>query len=287
MSEIGRDRAASTGRAPLVSVVVPAFNSAGFIEATLESILAQTYSNFEVVVADHASTDGTWDRLQRFATDSRVRLEQTEPGGGAERNWNRATELARGEFLKLVCGDDVLYPESLERQVAAFDAEADPTVVMVSSSRDMIDASGRVVLRNVGLKGRQRRIAGHDAVRRSVLAGTNVFGEPCCVLLRTSALRQIGGWQGEHGYLIDQLTYSRILMSGDLVATPGPLAAFRLNAGQWSIRLAKVQASSARQVHTLLSEAAPGLLSPADLVIGNVRARLRSYQRRLAYRFLV
>ena len=286
MSEIQAEGVDPAVRAPRVSVVVPAFNNAEFIEETLESILAQTYDDFELIVADHSSTDDTWKLIQRFATDPRVRLTVTEAGGGAKRNWNQVTSMARGELLKLVCGDDLLYPDSLERQVAALDA-AGEGVVMVASSRDVINSRGRVVLRNLGLKGESTRLPGLVAIRRSVLAGANIFGEPCCVLFRTAALAAIGGWQGEHDYHIDQLTYARVLMHGDLVTAPGPLAAFRLNAGQWSVRLARVQASSAREVHGLLAAEAPGLLSARDIRVANARARLRSVQRRIAYLFLV
>ena len=107
---------------PRVSVVVPAFQNAPYIRATVASVLAQTYPDFELVVADHSSTDGTWEILQEFTTDPRVRLLRTPAGGGAVRNWNRVTEEARGELVKLVCGDDLLAPEALARQVATFDA---------------------------------------------------------------------------------------------------------------------------------------------------------------------
>ena len=98
---------------PRVSVVVPSYNNASFIEATMDSILAQTFEDFELVVADHSSADGTWERLQRYRTDPRVRLLRTETGGGAPRNWERVTAAARGELLKLVCGDDIIYPDCL------------------------------------------------------------------------------------------------------------------------------------------------------------------------------
>ena len=104
---------------PRVSVVVPAYNSVAFIDATMRSILAQTFSDFELVVSDHSSTDGTWEALQQFTADPRVRLSRLASGGGAPANWNAVTDLATGEFIKLVCGDDLLYPDSLAEQVAA------------------------------------------------------------------------------------------------------------------------------------------------------------------------
>jgi glycosyltransferase involved in cell wall biosynthesis len=270
---------------PTVSVVVPAFNNARYIEQTIDSVLAQTYGDFELIVADHGSSDETRRLLERFVDDPRVRLLDTPPGGGAERNWNRVTQEATGQFVKLVCGDDVVYPEILATQVAAFGAH-DSRVVMVSSPRDIVDASGRPVVRNQGLAGLSGRVAGDVAVRRSVLAGRNLFGEPCCVLLRRAALEAAGGWHGNPGYLIDQATYSRILLHGDLVTTPGPLAAFRISATQWSVGLARQQASSAAEMHRQLGELRPGLLTRADIARGNAMAALRAVQRRLVYLYL-
>src|ERR1700677_3770936 len=91
---------------PRVSVVVPAYNSVAFIDATMRSILTQTFSDFELVVSDHSSTDGTWEALQQFTADPRVRLSRLASGGGAPANFNAVTDLATGEFVKLVCGDE-------------------------------------------------------------------------------------------------------------------------------------------------------------------------------------
>jgi glycosyltransferase involved in cell wall biosynthesis len=271
--------------APRVSVVTPAFENAPYIRATVASVLAQTYRDFELVIADHSSSDGTWEILQEFAHDPRVRLLRTPAGGGAVRNWNRVTQAARGELVKLVCGDDLLAPEALATQVTAFDARGDG-VVMVASARDIIDASGRVVIRGHGLGGLSGRVPGSDAIRRSVVRGANIFGEPCCVLLRRSALEAAGGWHGDPGYLIDHSTYCRVLLHGDLATAPGTLAAFRLSSSQWSVALAGEQARSVAEMHRQVAELTPGLLSSRDLRIGNTRARLRAFQRRLVYRYL-
>jgi glycosyltransferase involved in cell wall biosynthesis len=278
---------------PRVSVVVPAFENAAYIRATVASVLAQTYRDFELVVADHSSTDSTWEILQELAADPRVRLLRTPAGGGAVRNWNRVTQEARGELVKLVCGDDLLAPEALARQVATFDAH-DTTggnrhggeVVMVASARDIVDASGRVIVRGHGLGGLSGRVPGREAVRRSVVRGANIFGEPCCVLLRRSVLDAVGGWYGDAGYLIDQSTYCRVLLRGDLATAPGTLAAFRLSSTQWSVDLAREQARSAAELHRQVAELAPGLLSSRDVRVGNARGRLRAFQRRLVYVYL-
>jgi glycosyltransferase involved in cell wall biosynthesis len=271
---------------PRVSVVIPSYNNEDYIAETMRSVLGQTYDDFEVVVADHSSTDGTWAQLQQFTDDPRVRLLVTPAGGGAERNWNRVTEEARGELVKLVCGDDLLYPDALTTQVGAFDAH-DAGVAMVASSRDIVDASGKPVVRDHGLAGLSGRVAGPAALRRSVVKGANIFGEPCCVLIRRTALEAAGGWHGNPGFMIDQGTYSRVLLRGDLVATTGgPIGAFRVNATQLSVAMAREQAASAAEMHRQLAAMAPGTLSGFDVRRGNAMALLRSYQRRLFYLYL-
>ena len=274
---------------PRVSVVIPAFENEPFIRDTVESVLTQTYEDFEVVVADHGSTDRTWEILQDLARDPRVRLLRTPPGGGAQRNWNRVTREARGELVKLVCGDDLLAPESLATQVAAFDSSVSAGasgVVMVASPRDIVDASGRLVVREHGLGGLTGRVPGTEAIRRSVLRGANIFGEPCCVLIRRTTLEEVGGWHADPGFMIDQATYCRVLLRGDLVTTPGSLAAFRISAAQWSVALAREQARSAAEMHRQVAGLMPGLLTPREVRLGNARATLRAFQRRLVYLYL-
>ena len=85
------------------------------------------------------------------------------------------------------------------------------------------------------------------------------------MLLRRSALEAVGGWHGDPGYLIDQSTYCRVLLHGDLATAPGTLAAFRLSSTQWSVALAREQARSAAEMHRQVAELAPGLLSSRDV----------------------
>lgn len=264
-----------------VSVVVPAYNNAEHIERTMRSILDQTFPDIEVIVADHSSTDDTWERLQQFAGDPRVRLLSTEAGGGALRNWNRVSQEARGEFLKLVCGDDLIAPELVAAQVAAL--RAHPSAVLSASRRDIVDDRDRPLVRGRGLGGLAGLASGTDAVRRTVVAGTNIFGEPGCVLMRREALAAIDWWDARFPYLIDQATYCRLLLEGDFVAINRSLASFRMSNSQWSVRLARSQADQAVAFHRWLRDARPDLVSALDVRRGNIMARLTATARRLAY----
>ena len=270
---------------PRVSVVVPAYRNLDFLGATLDSILAQDYEDYELVVADHSSSDGSEALLARYSGHPRVRvLSPTPAGGGALANWNRVSEHARGELIKLVCGDDLIAPTALREQVQALDAH--PGAVLVASPRSLVDAAGREVIGSRGLAGLSGRVAGREAIRRCVRAGSNIFGEPGCVLFQRRLLEQEGGWDNSFPYLIDQATYTRILLHGDFVALPRTLASFRISATQWSVRLTREQAAQAQGFHRWLRANVPGLLTPADVVVGNTRAWLMARARRLAYWWL-
>lgn len=269
---------------PRVSIVIPSYNSVEFINATMESVLAQTFADFELLVSDHSSTDGTWEALQRFLNDPRVRLSRLSSGGGAPANFQAVTDMATGELIKLVCGDDLLYPDNLVKQVAAMDAH--PSAVLVASPRDVVDAAGAPIFRNRGLAGLRGEVHGRAAIRRTVRAGTNIFGEPASVLFKRAALIQAGGWDAHLPYLIDEATYCRVLLHGNLIALATTLAAFRVSESQWSVQLVKEQAQQAITFGQEIASAHPGLLTSWDLLAGRLHARANTIVRRGVYRWL-
>lgn len=275
-----------TAPAPRVSVVIPAFRNAAYIAQTMASVLDQSFEDFEVVVADHSSDDGTQEILQRSAEDPRVRLLSPTPsGGGALANWNRVTEAARGELLKLVCGDDLISPDCLELQVRAFDA--DPSLTMVAARRDLIDEKERILRRGHTVLPRLvGTIDGKQAISATVRAGTNIFGEPAAVLIRRSALEGIGGWDGRNGYFIDAQTYVQAIADGRVCFLPDSLAAFRISPSQWSVRLANEQAQQAARFHAFARSSWPDAVSASDVRQGNLRARAGAHLRRGIYLML-
>ncbi|RKO26743.1 glycosyltransferase family 2 protein [Pseudarthrobacter phenanthrenivorans] len=267
---------------PKVSVVIPAYNNVQYIAETLDSVLTQTYDDYEVVIADHSSSDGTMDVIELYRDNPKLRiLTPTPTGGGAQANWNRVSSEARGTYIKLVCGDDIISPTALAEQVAAF--EEHPTAVLVASQRDLVDSAGSDFIKGRGLQGISGLVSGSEAVRATVVAGSNIFGEPACVLFRRDLLEAEGGWDNTNPYLIDEATYARICFHGDVVALRRSLAKFRISASQWSVRLAKQQSDQAIAFHQHIARTHPGVLSRPDLFVGNLKAIAMSYARRLAY----
>lgn len=271
---------------PSVSVVVPVYNCVAFIDATIQSILAQTFSDFELLVSDNASTDGTWEALQRYTVDPRVRLSRHASNIAATANFNAVTSLASGEFVKLVCADDLLYPDCLAVQVAALMAH--PSAALTACTMDVIDAAGRKVLRRRGLARLRGEVAGTEAIRRTVLAGTNIFGAPACVMFRRVALVDAGGWNGRSPFVLDLATYCAVLLHGNLFAVPLPLAAFRLRRSQWSEELQRTRPDHHDVVglQRELATALPGLIGRRHLFFGGARARVNALGRRAMYRRL-
>jgi hypothetical protein len=161
--------------------------------------------------------------------------------------------------------------------------DANPSVVLVAAQRDLIDARGAILMTGRGLAGLSGRVAGRKAVRHTVVAGSNIFGEPACVLLRREVLQDAGGWDGAHPYVIDEATYVNVLLRGDFLGIGTPLAAFRLSSSQWSVHLVREQSQQVIGFHHALAQDTAGLLSKTDLLRGDTRAQVMAYARRLAY----
>ena len=267
--------------APAVSVCVPAYNAARFIGEAIASVLAQTFSDFELLVVDDASTDDTLGIVRRYS-DPRVRLLINERNLGVAGNWNRAVSLARGRYVKVLCQDDLLRPECLAAQAAVLDDPANAGVSVVCCRPDVIDESGRVLLRNRGIRA-AGRVPAPEALRRIVRSGTNPLGEPAAVLFRAEAFARAGGFDGRSAYMIDLDLYARLLQHGDLFVVPRPLAAFRISRGALSTALAGSQAREAGEFFRRLRERRPDLITRADLWTARGKAVARAHARRLMY----
>ena len=126
---------------PRVTIGLPVFNGERFLEQSIRSVLDQTYRDFELVVADNASTDRTVEIVERFAaSDSRVTLLRSAENRGAAWNYNRVLAHAGGELFRWHAHDDWFEPELIERLVAALDSH--PDAVLAHSWTRFVDDSG-------------------------------------------------------------------------------------------------------------------------------------------------
>jgi glycosyltransferase involved in cell wall biosynthesis len=132
------DRAAGRVR---VSIGVPVFNGARYLEACLDSLVAQTYDDLEILISDNASTDRTADICRAYCErDPRVRYYRQQQNVGAAANYNFLVRQATGEFFKWAAHDDICAPDLVARCVAALDSS--PTAVLAFSRTGFIDDAG-------------------------------------------------------------------------------------------------------------------------------------------------
>jgi glycosyltransferase involved in cell wall biosynthesis len=129
---------------PRVSIALPVFNGENYLAVALDSILGQTFSDFELVILDNASTDRTEEICRQYAeADQRIRYCRNQTNIGGPRNFNRVFELCTGEYFKWAHHDDVLAPEFLAKCVAVLDR--DPSLILVHCKTARIEDDGRVV----------------------------------------------------------------------------------------------------------------------------------------------
>ena len=102
---------------PLVSIIIPSYNSKKFIAYTIESVLNQSYSNFELIIVDDCSTDGSLEFIENYLKDSRISIYKTEKNSGAALARNRGIQKAKGKYLAFLDSDDIWHPLKLEKQI--------------------------------------------------------------------------------------------------------------------------------------------------------------------------
>ena len=213
--------------APAVSICIPAYNYARFLPDAIESVLAQTFRDFELVIVDNCSTDTTAEVVARYAArDHRIRYVCNEVNVGAQENLNRCLRNASGEFVKVLCADDLLAPECIARMVAVF---ADhPKVSLVASSRQLVDATLRPI-RKIAFSRRFRVLPAARVINLCLFNG-NYIGEPSAVLFRRQdALR---GFDTTYAQLIDLEMWFHLLERGDFATVPDTLCIFRQHEAQ-------------------------------------------------------
>lgn len=129
---------------PRVSIGLPVFNGEKYLEKTLDSILAQTYPDFELIISDNASTDNTPRICRAYADkDSHILYYRNERNIGAAMNFNRVFELSSGEYFKWAAHDDLIAPEYISKCVDILDK--DPSIVLCHSRTVILDEHGELI----------------------------------------------------------------------------------------------------------------------------------------------
>jgi glycosyltransferase involved in cell wall biosynthesis len=196
---------------PFVSIVTPLYNAEKYLIECIESVLAQTYNNWEYVIVNNCSTDESFEIAQTYAKkDKRIRIHNNEKFLEIIPNWNHALDQIslQSVYCKIVHADDWLYPECVERMVEL--AEANPSIGIVSSYRldeDRVNGEGLPCTKNV--------FSGRDICRRTLLEKDYFFGSPTTLLFPSDLIRKNSPFYKEDYFHADNEVCYRILKNAD------------------------------------------------------------------------
>ncbi|MEI6757607.1 MAG: glycosyltransferase [Chlorobium sp.] len=259
---------------PYVTVTIPMYNNALFVGETINSVLSQSFTDFELLIYDDHSTDDSFEIAASF-TDSRIKLFRNSENLGPEGNWNKAVSKVRGKYVKLVCGDDILFPQCLEKQVAAFDDPLNSGVSLVSSQRTIIDPEGKVLIKKVNFVdgGRKNPV---DVIRKMIRMGTNIIGEPVCGLYPAELIAKTSGYSAVVPYTIDLDFWIQMLKHGDLFVIDESLCAFRISNLSWSSRIGDLRYQQFLEFMMQAAADESHEVTDLDMFIGKINCAVQS-----------
>lgn len=216
---------------PLVSVCIPTYNRASLLEQAIQSVLAQTLENFELLVSDNASTDDTEAVVKSF-DDPRIRYVRNETNLGHWANYSRCLQLARGAYLTMLSDDDIMMPENIAAKADVLSKY--PRVGFVHSKFHVIDGSGEIKRYNTNWMHGPDRMedtieTGQDALKGMLLV-VNPVNTPT-VMFRRTCYERVGGYTNQLAQAFDFEFWMRIALYYDVAFLAQPLLKWRFHQG--------------------------------------------------------
>jgi glycosyltransferase involved in cell wall biosynthesis len=212
-----------------LSICLPTYNAGGFLSQALDSILNQTYKDYEIIIVDDNSTDNTPEIINRYLQkDSRIKYFQNEQNLGIFHNWNKCLEYASGDCINMFAQDDVMLPRNLETKVKILDDN--PHLGLVTSSVKIIDAKGNLSQWDWANYPEDKLAKG----REWVINNAGEANPICCpfVLINRRVLEKVGGqFNTNLAYASDFEMWLRIGLVADLYFLEEALGYYRWHEG--------------------------------------------------------
>jgi len=224
---------------PLVSICLPNLNTLPFLPERMDTLLAQTVRDWELIICDGYSNDGAWEFFQKFKGDPRIHMAQLPRG--QFQAWNWCMDQAKGEYIYIATSDDTASPTLLEKLIEPL--QRIPEVAMVMCDYQHIDEKGRFI--EVALDSKKRHFYGSWMEQPCLRNGTTEFLIAACfgcpmwvtmtaVLFRKTLLQRAGLFRTDCGSMADFQWALRVLLATDVAFVPGRLATWRIHPTQSS-----------------------------------------------------
>jgi glycosyltransferase involved in cell wall biosynthesis len=220
---------------PKVTILLPVYNGERYLAAAIESALNQSYSDFELLIADDASTDSSAKIIEKYGlSDSRIKTWRNDANKGLFGNYNECLRRSGAQYVKPFAQDDLLEPKALASMVSLF--ESDGQLALVSCARRCIDAQGREIKVLRELRG-QDELGFDEVLADNLLNLTNKIGEPSAVMFRREYAAN--GFDETFYHLGDIEYWFRIIEHGKYRYLDEVLCSFRQHSGSTTSKNAK------------------------------------------------
>ena len=237
----------------LVSICIPTFNGEKYLSDTLNSVIAQSYKNFEVIIGDDDSVDNTFEIISKYQSQMKqqVKLIRNNKRLGIGANWNNTIAHAKGKYIKMLFQDDVMAPNCLERFVEIL--ESDSTIGLLACKRKfIIDKDFNFEAENwLKLHGNLQHALNGSEFESGVLdksfirsklffnSPLNKIGEPSCTMIRRDIICDVGYFNEQLKQKLDYEFYYRLLKHSHIKIIEEKLISIRLHGNQATVKNSK------------------------------------------------
>ena len=215
---------------PNVSICIPSYNHGAFIGEAIQSVLDQTYLDFEIIVADDCSTDNT-EKVVKSFKDPRIKFFRNENNLGMVPNTNKALKLAKGEFIGVLNSDDYYDPKMIETALKMFDKN--PEIGFAYSPYVMVNEDGEVITK-VEPRDWGRKFKSKEGFKKLALGNV---APPSGVIVRRKCYETVGPFDEEFPYCHDWNMWLRLSLKYDFACLPDYLLYYRMHSRNTSVAL--------------------------------------------------
>jgi glycosyltransferase involved in cell wall biosynthesis len=265
-----------------ILVFVPTYNSEKYLRQCLDSVLQQTFQDWQCVISDDASSDRSVEIAREYENiDSRFKVLTHTKNVGAASNWNRAKENNNSYATKILCADDYLFVDSLEKQINLL-RKFNTSIVF--SERHILLPSGRLL--HPKLPKYSNSLSFNDAFTLYIKSGRNIFGEPVGSLFRTKSLIASKTFNPKFEFALDTSCYASIAHNQPVTFDSNVVGVFRVSKSQWSYQLRREQFFHIFEFidHLILEEGIK--ISRFNVILGKIKVVIANMIRILVYKLM-